>query len=92
MSSVEVTLAGSVAEAWVCTGMNRSRQHWFYTMLHRMSSDWGELTCCLKRSLKTYRQLTIINIYYLSKEVYVQILLKGCEPWQIKTDKVPILI
>lgn len=74
MSSVEVTLAGSVAEAWVRTRMNHSRQRWFYMMFHSVSSEWGELTRCLKRSLETYRQLAIINIYYLSKEVYVQVL------------------
>lgn len=39
MSSLEVTLAGSAAEARVCTGMNHSRQRWFYTMFHSASSE-----------------------------------------------------
>lgn len=90
-SSAEVTLAGSIAETCVSTGMNHSRQRWFYTVLHSVSSEWGELTCCLKRSLKTYRQLAIINIHYLSKELYVKIFLKACELTD-KTDKVPVLI
>lgn len=90
-SPAEVTVAGSVAETCVSTGMNHSRQGWFYTVLHSVSSEWGELTCCLKRSLKTYRRLAIINIYYLSKELYVKIFLKACELTD-KTDKVSILI
>lgn len=90
-SSAEVTVAGSSAEICVSPEMNHSRQLWFYTVLHSVSSEWGELTCCLKRSLKTCGRLAIINIYYLSKELYVKIFLKACELTD-KTDKVPVLI
>lgn len=89
--SAEATVAGSVAETCVSTGINHSRQGWFYTVLHSVSSEWEELTCCLKRSLKTYRWLAIINIYYLSKELYVKIFLKACELTG-KTDRVLVLI
>lgn len=74
MSPVGVTLVGRFSKVWVCTGMNHSRQRGFSVMFYSVSSERGKLTCCLKRSLKTYRQLAIINIYYLSKGVYVQIL------------------
>lgn len=88
MSSLEVIQTGSAAGVWVCTGMNHSRQCWFYTMLHSASSEWGELTCCLKRSLKTIGSWQLfIFMPCLKKFTCTYLLLKGCEWWQIKLIK-----